>query len=117
MTPRNTPLLRLVGVILLTAAGLVTWVGVETVRASGDTSVREGLDYRAFLGAVDDLVEGAGDSTLLEIRTVEEKVGRRVLRYDSLEITADLYAFPAFQEGGFLFDQVQAYNRFQRERL
>jgi len=117
MTPKNGTLLRLVGVFLLAAAALLVWVGVETVRASGDTGVREGLDYRAFLAALDDLTEGAGDSTLLAVRPVEERVGRQVLRYDTLEIIADVEAFPAFLEGGFLHEQVQIYNRFQRERV
>ncbi len=117
MTPKNGPFLRLVGFFLVATAALLVWVGVETVRAGGDTGVREGLDYRAFLAALDDLTEGPGDSTLLTVRPVEERVGRQVLRYDTLEIIADIEAFPAFQEGGFLHEQVRIYNRFQRERV
>ena len=114
----GTILLRLTGVLLAATAGLVIWVAVHAVRASHDASVRDGLDYRTFLEAVDDLTEGAGDSTLLAFRTVEERLSRsRRVTFDTIEILADVRAFPSFDEAGFLFDQVQAYNRFQRERL
>jgi hypothetical protein len=116
--PGNGPLLRVVGLLLLLTAALFVWVGFETVRASGDTAVRSGLDYHAFLEALDDLTEGTGDSTLLVFRPVEERVSRaRTLRYDTIEIIADVRAFPSFDEAGFLHDQVQIYNRFQRERV
>jgi len=116
--PRDGPLLRVIGALLTLTAALLFWVGFETLRASGDTDVRSGLDYRAFLEALDDLTAGAGDSTLLVFRPVEERLSRsRILRYDTLEIIADVRAFPAFQEAGFLYDQVQAYNHFQRERV
>jgi len=106
------------GLLLGVTGLLLAWVAVETVRASGDVSVRAGLDYRGFLEALDDLTAGAGDSTLLVFRPVEERVSRsRTLRYDSIEIVADVQAFPAFAEAGFLFDQVEIYNRFQRERV
>ncbi len=113
----KSPLLRIVGVLVLGAAALVIWVGVASVRASRDVSVRSGLDYRTFLEALDDLTAGAGDSTLLTFHEVRIHLpsGRRV-SYDTIRITADPLAFPAFDEAGFLYDQVQVYNRFQRER-
>ena len=114
----NSPLLRVIGLLLLATGALIIWIGVEAGNASRDVSVRSGLDYQTFLEALDDLTEGAGDSTLLAFRPVEDRIGnRRVLRYDTIDIIADVEAFPAFQEAGFLFDQVQAYNRFQRERV
>lgn len=111
-------LLQLVGLLLLTTAALLVWVGFRTVLASRDLSVRAGLDYEAFLGAVDDLLAEAGDSALLRFDEVEERISRRrLVTFDTLAILADVHAFPAFDRAGFLYDQVQAYNRFQRERL
>jgi len=115
---RSTPLLQIVGSLLLLTAALLIWVGGRTVRASRDVSVRTGLDYEAFLEAVDDLLEGAGDSALLRFDEVEERISpRRTVSFDTITILADVSAFPAFDRAGFLFDQAQAYNRFQRERL
>ncbi len=114
----STPLLQLVGLLLLVTAALLIWVGVRTVRASRDISVRVGLDYEAFLEAVDDLLAGGPDSALLRFDEVEERISRRrVVSFDTITILADVDAFPAFDRAGFLYDQVQAYNRFQRERL
>jgi hypothetical protein len=88
------------------------------VVASRDVSVRTGLDYEVFLGAVDDLLAGAGDSALLRFDEVEERVSRRrTVTFDTIAILADVGEFPAFDLAGFLYDQVQAYNRFQRDRL
>jgi hypothetical protein len=118
MRPGDRTLLRLVGLLLLGTGALVVWVGIESVRASRNMGVRSGLDYRAFLRSLDDLTAGAGDSTLLAFRSVEERIsGSRTVRYDTLEIVADVRAFPSFDEAGFLYDQVQIYNRFQRERI
>ncbi|MBT8395707.1 MAG: hypothetical protein KJN92_02020, partial [Gemmatimonadetes bacterium] len=108
----------IVGLLLATTAGLLVWVGVGTYSASTDVSVRSGLDYEVFLAAVDDLLAGAGDTTLLRFDEVEERISRRrTVTFDTIAILADVEAFPAFDEAGFLFDQVQSYNRFQRERL
>jgi hypothetical protein len=105
--------------VLLVATGLlIGWVGFRTVRASGDASARGGLDYQTFLEALDDLIREAGDSTLLVFHQVEAEIaGGRSVVYDTIAITADVRAFPAFDRAGFLYDQVQAYNHFQRERL
>lgn len=114
----STPLLQAVGLLLLATVALLIWVGGGTVRASRDTSVRTGLDYEAFLEAVDDLLAGAGDSALLRFDEVEERISRlRTVSFDTIIILADVSAFPAFDRAGFLYDQVQAYNRFQRERI
>ncbi len=119
-TPRvgNTRILQVVSLLLLVTAALLIWVAVGTVRASRDTSVRAGLDYEAFLEAVDDLLAGVADSTLLRFDEVEERISRsRTVTFDTITILADVEAFPAFDRAGFLYDQVQTYNRFQRERL
>jgi len=114
----STTLLQAVGLLLLATTALLIWVGGGTVRASRDTSVRAGLDYEAFLEAVDDLLAGAGDSALLRFDEVEEPISRlRTVSFDTIIILADVSAFPAFDRAGFLYDQVQAYNRFQRELL
>jgi hypothetical protein len=114
----STRLLQVVSLFLLVTAALLIWVGGRTVRASRDTSVRTGLDYEAFLEAVDDLLAGVGDSALLRFDQVDERISRsRTVSFDTLTILADVRAFPAFDRAGFLYDQVQAYNRFQRERL
>jgi hypothetical protein len=114
----KNPLLRFVGLLILVAGALVAWVGVKTITASQDASVRRGLDYQAFLGAIDDLTTGPGDSTLLAFHRIEEEIGRRrSVTYDTIAILADVTEFPAFDRAGFLYDQVQVYNRFQRERV
>ena len=115
---RATTLIRVVGLLVLITATLLVWVAVGTVKASRDMSVRSGLDYEVFLEAVDDLLAEAGDSALLRFDEVEERLSRgTTVTYDTITILADVRAFPAFDRAGFLFDQVQAYNRFQRERL
>lgn len=111
-------LLRFMVLLLSGAFTLIAWVGVHTVRASRDASVRTGLDYQTFLEAVDDLTQGAGDSTLLAFHQVEAEIAhRRWVTFDTIAIIADVEAFPAFDRAGFLYDQVQSYNRFQRERV
>ena len=93
----STTLLRVVGFLLFLTAALLVWVGVGTVRASRDVSVRAGLDYETFLGAVDDLIVGAGDSALLRFDEVEERISRRrTVSFDTLTILADPSAFPSF---------------------
>jgi hypothetical protein len=107
-----------VGLLLSVTAALLVGVGVGTVGASRDASVRSGLDYEVFLSAVDDLLTGAADTTLLRFDEVQERISRRrTVTFDTIAILADVAAFPAFDRAGFLYDQVQAYNRFQRERL
>lgn len=114
----KTPLFRVMALLLLASASLVVWVGVRTIQASRDLTVRQGLDYRAFLDALDELTTGPGDSTLLVFHPVDASLpgGLRVT-FDTLSILADTTALPAFSRAGFLHDQVLAYNRFQRERL
>jgi len=114
----SSPLLQVVGFLLLATGALIVWVGGRTVQASRDSSVKNGLDYEAFLGAVDDLLVGVGDSTLLRFDEVEARLSRRrTVTFDTITILADVEEFPAFDRAGFLFDQVRAYNRFQQERL
>jgi hypothetical protein len=114
----GTGLLTVALFLLSGTALLLVWVGMGAVRASKEASVRAGLEYEDFLGAVDELIHDAGESTLLAFDPLEERLpGGRTVRFDTLRILADLRSFPAFQRGGFLYDQVLAYNRFQRERL
>jgi len=111
-------LLRVMILFLATAFALIAWVGFHTVQSSQDASVRSGLDYQTFLDALDDLTSGSGDSTLLAFHQVEAEIApRRWVTYDTIAIIADVKAFPAFDRAGFLYDQVQSYNRFQRERV
>ena len=113
-----TPLLRVSSLVLGLSAILLVWVGVRTVQASHDTSVRTGLDYEAFLHAVDDLIAGAGDSALISFHEVKEPISSiRTVSFDTIAILADVEAFPAFDQAGFLYDQVRAFNRFQKDRL
>ncbi len=114
----RTPLLRVASLFLGLSAVLLVWVAVGTVQASRDTSVRAGLDYEAFLHAVDDLIAGAGDSALIAFHEVEEEISfSRMVSFDTIAILADVEAFPAFDRAGFLYDQVRSYNRFQKDRL
>ncbi len=116
--PRTSGLLQIVGLLLILAAFLLVWVGVGAVRASRDRSVRSGLDYEAFLSALTDLLEETADSTLLRFDEVEKRLtGRQNVTFDTLVILADVREFPAFDQAGFLYDQVQVFNRFQRDRF
>ncbi len=117
LRPGSASLLWVVLGLLGLTGGLLAWVGVHALKASADPSVRQGLAYQSFLGAVDDLINEAGDSALVRFDEVAERVdSRRILRYDTIVVVADVSAFPSLDRAGFLFDQVQAYNRFQRER-
>jgi len=111
-------LLRIVWFLLAVTGVFIGSVAVHTVRASHDTEVRAGLDYEVFLRALDDLVVGAGDSALVRFDQIRETLpgGRRV-DYDTIVVIADVEAYPAFDRAGFLHDQAQAYNRFQRDRV
>ncbi len=111
-------LLSLVLGLLGTTALFIGLVAARVVEASGDLGVRQGLDYERFLAAVDELLEDAGTEALVRFEPVEQVLapGREV-RFDTLVIEADPSEYPSFARAGFLFDQVQAYNRFQRERL
>ena len=97
-TPGMTPLLRVATLFLGLSAILLVWVGVGTVQASRDTSVRAGLDYEAFLRAVDDLIAGAGDSALISFHEVEEELSRRrSVRFDTIAIL--VYAIAIYIRG------------------
>jgi hypothetical protein len=111
-------LLSVVLGLLGTTALFIGLVAARVVEASGDLAVRQGLDYESFLSAVDELLEDEGTEALVRFEPVEGVLtpGRTVL-FDTLVIEADPSAYPSFARAGFLFDQVQAYNRFQRERL
>jgi hypothetical protein len=116
--PEASPLLRVTVLLLGVSALLLVWVGARTVQAGQDVSVRTGLDYEVFLRALDDLIVGAGDSALIRFDEVEAPISRnRTVTFDTIAILADVEAFPAFDRAGFLYDQVQAYNRFQKDRL
>jgi hypothetical protein len=118
MVRNGNSLLWVVGLLLALTAAAVGAVAFQTVRAAGDASMRPGLDYQAFLSALDDLIHDAGEQSLVRFDILEERLrDGTVVAYDSMVVVADTLAFPAFRRGGFLHDQVQAYNRFQRERI
>lgn len=110
-------LARFAWLLILGTAACIVVVAVAVVRASSDTAVRPGLDYGHFLAALDDLIDGVPDSSLIRFDEVDAAVGRERVTYDTLVVVADAEAFPGFQRGGFLHDQARVYNRFQRERL
>lgn len=117
MKTRNQPLLSVVLALLGMTGAFMTAVGFTAVKTSQDTSIRRGLDYEHFLAALDELIADAGDSVLVRFEATEGLLsdGRRVT-YDTLVIEADPSDYPSFRRAGFLSDQVQTYNRFQRER-
>lgn len=92
-------------------------VGWAVVDARDDAEVRGGLDYAGFLASLDELMHRAASDTLVHFERVEGRLsdGRTVL-WDSLVVTADPDRYPSLRRGAFLRDQVEAYNRFQRER-
>jgi hypothetical protein len=118
MSQNGNPLLWVVGFLVALTAAALGAVGVHGVRAAGDASMRAGLDYHTFMGAVDDLIRDAGDASLVRFDMLEERLpDGTVAAYDTMVVVADTLSFPAFRRGGFLHDQVQAYNRFQRDRV
>ena len=118
MRRNGNSLLWVVGLLLVLTGAAVGAVAVASVRAAGDASMRPGLDYQAFLSALDDLIQDAGEGALVRFDMLEQRLGDgTVVAYDSMVVVADTLAFPAFRRGGFLHDQIQAYNRFQRERI
>ena len=118
MKRASSTLVRLIWLLLGTTGLFIVSVAAHVVGASQEMSVRPGLDYRDFLAALDDLIRGAGESALIQFAVVEERLpNRELITYDTLVIVADEARYPAFQRAGFLYDQVAAYNRFQRERV
>jgi len=111
-------LVSIVGLLLgLTAMGLGA-VGYHTILAAGDAAARPGLDYHVFLSSLDDLIREAGDASLVRFDVVTGRLGNGSrVSYDTIVVVADTAAFPSFRPGGFLRDQVEAYNAFQRERI
>ncbi|MBT8403651.1 MAG: hypothetical protein KJP18_07340, partial [Gemmatimonadetes bacterium] len=111
-------LLWIVATLLIATAGSLVAVGVGVVTARDDAQARAGLDYRGFLDSVDELLVRSAEDGIVRFEALETRLsdGRRV-RWDSLIVEADPAVVPSLQPGGFLFDQVATYNRFQRERL
>jgi hypothetical protein len=105
------------GLLAVTLAGIGA-VGYEVMRASSDPALGPGLDYETFLSALDELIGEAGSESLVRVDVVEARLpDGAVVRYDTLVVVADTLSFPSLRPAGFLNDQVQVYNRFQRERL
>ncbi|MGD8322100.1 MAG: hypothetical protein PVJ02_16745 [Gemmatimonadota bacterium] len=105
------------GLLALTVAGIGA-VAYHVVRASADASTRKGLDYETFLTALDELIREAGSETLVRVDPVRVLLpDGEVVSYDTLVVVADTVSFPSFRPAGFLHDQVDVYNRFQRRRL
>ena len=100
-----------------TAAALVA-VGVSVVSGSRDLRVRSGLDYEGFLRSVDELIEVGRADTLIDFdRLTARLTDGRTVAWDTLLIRPGAEDYPSLRRGGFLYDQVRAYNRFQRERI
>ena len=90
MKPKNRLLLVVVLALMGMTGVFIGVVAIRVVEASGDETVRRGLDYERFLAAVDELVEGAGDDALIRFETVEGDLGRgRRVTFDTLVIEAD----------------------------
>ena len=107
-----------VGFLLALTIAAMGAVAHAVVRTSFDTSVDPGLGYESFLSALDELVRDAGSESLVRVDVAEAHLpGSTVVTYDTLVVVADTSSFPSFRPAGFLNDQVQAYNRFQRDRL
>lgn len=111
-------LLWAVWILLGATAAAFVGVGWAVIDARDDAAVRSGLDYGGFLASLDELMQRAVGDTLVRFERLEGRLsdGRGVL-WDSLVVAADPERYPSLRPGGFLRDQVDAYNRFQRERL
>lgn len=105
--------------LFLVATGVALLVvGWAVVDARDDATVRGGLDYGVFLSSLDELMEEAKADTLVRFERLEGRLGDgRGVPWDTLVVTADPARYPSLRPGGFLRDQVDRYNRFQRERL
>ncbi|HET9984218.1 MAG TPA: hypothetical protein VFQ38_11545 [Longimicrobiales bacterium] len=114
----HRPLLGTVAVVLASLVVVpLLWTAAavrENQRVYGDAAAR-GLHYDDF---VDELsLTLAGPEPLLAVRHDTVRLSKRVLEtFDTLAIVADTLLFPGFEEGTFLHDQVDLYNRFQRRR-
>ncbi len=106
------------GLVLGATAALLVGVAIRVVDSRDDQTIRGGLEYARFLEGLDEILAVATEDGPVRFDAVEARLpdGRQV-RFDTLVVTADPAWFPAFRPGGFLADQVAAYNRFQRERL
>ncbi|MBX6364836.1 MAG: hypothetical protein IRZ00_13280, partial [Gemmatimonadetes bacterium] len=114
----HRPLLGAVAAVLgLLVALPLLWTAAavrENQRVYGDAAAR-GLHYDDF---VDELaLTLAGPEPLLAVRRDTVRLARGVVAtFDTLAIVADTLLFPGLEEGTFLHDQVDLYNRFQRRR-
>jgi hypothetical protein len=111
-------LLWTVGVLLVGTGAALAAVGAAVVKGSRDVDVRSGLDYEGFLASVDELLEVGRADTLVDFDRLSSRLpDGRTVTWDTLMIRPQASHYPSLRRGGFLYDQVRAYNRFQRERL
>jgi len=114
--PRFHPAI-LGAVTLIASIALLAGTGVAVVRAAHDGAATNGLSYGTLGADLRTAFAFAPVESWVRVDTVAAVLGGRSVVVDTLAVIADTNRFPAFRRGGFLHDQVRAFNRHQRFRL
>jgi hypothetical protein len=98
-------------VCLLAAAALAVMVtSVATVRAGFAEAYREDLAFRGAIDETSALIENQGPQGVATYQRGTIEVGGQVLPVDSLAVSGDSVLFGSLAKGGFLRDQIDAFN-------
>jgi hypothetical protein len=98
-------------VCLLAAAALaVVATLVATARAGFAQASREDLALRGALEETEALIENQGSSGIARYQRGLLELGGRRYVLDSLAVSGDSLLFPSLAKGGFLRDQIEAFN-------
>ena len=107
------------GAAALTLLGIVPmlWVAWGVVAARSDAAGRKALDYDVLVRELDSTLHSVPMGRFLTTgQMLSHLQDGADLAVDTLVIVADTTEVPAFQEAGFLHDEVRKFNRFQRWR-
>jgi hypothetical protein len=102
---------------LVLAIVALAGTGYAVVRAALRDDGTPGLTYSALTSELNLALRSAPADDLLHVDETHAMIGSELSDVDTLVIVADTVRFPSFREGGFLFDQVALFNRFQRWRV
>ncbi len=112
----NRSFLIVVYGLLGSAALTLVLVAIGLIRQASIPGQRQSLEYRTLLAAVDEIITlGEGQEVLHFVAAEHTVSGQRVV-VDTLVIDP-MHSIPSLGRGGYLYDEVQRYNTFQRERL
>ncbi len=101
--------------LLAAATAALVLVAVGLVRQGAGGDQRESLEYQTLLTAIDEIL--GLENEMLRFESYERQLGARTLALDSLVIEEAGRQLPSLGAGGYLYEEVRRYNRFQRERV